>query len=101
MHVYKIDIESDSLFQSTMVKLHVKHGDESQFLYETTTNIPIDDLIHQISLIYNGRLKVHRICNGNQCIHSFHLKPSSFLSRNVHVSQTWHNTTREYAGFNG
>ncbi|CAF1081676.1 unnamed protein product [Adineta ricciae] len=46
-----------------MVKLHVKHGDESQFLYETTTNIPIDDLIHQISLLYNGRLKVHRICN--------------------------------------
>jgi hypothetical protein len=47
-----------------MVKLHVKHGDESQFLYETTTNTPIENLIHQISLIYNGRLKVHRICNG-------------------------------------
>jgi hypothetical protein len=47
-----------------MVKLHVKHGDESQFLFETTTNIPVDDLIHQISLIYNGRLKVHRICSG-------------------------------------
>jgi hypothetical protein len=47
-----------------MVKLHVKHGDESQFLFETTTNTPIDQLITQISLIYNGRLKVHRICNG-------------------------------------
>jgi hypothetical protein len=47
-----------------MVKLHVKHGDESQFLFETTTNTPIDHLINQISLIYNGRLKVHRICNG-------------------------------------
>jgi hypothetical protein len=47
-----------------MVKLHIKHGDESQFLLETTTNTPIDALINQISLIYNGRLKVHRICNG-------------------------------------
>jgi hypothetical protein len=49
-----------------MVKLHVKHGDESQFLLETTTNTPIDALINQTSLIYNGRLKVHRICNGNK-----------------------------------
>jgi len=49
-----------------MVKLHIKHGDESQFLYETTTNTPIDNLINQISLIYNGRLKVHRICNGKK-----------------------------------
>ena len=47
-----------------MVKLHVKHGDESQFLLETTTSTPIDALINQVSLIYNGRLKVHRICNG-------------------------------------
>ncbi|CAF1069291.1 unnamed protein product [Adineta steineri] len=46
-----------------MVKLHIKHGDESQFLYETTTNTPIDNLTNQIALIYNGRLKVHRICN--------------------------------------
>ena len=47
-----------------MVKLHVKRGDESQFLFETTTSIPIDDLTRQLALIYNGRLKVHRICNG-------------------------------------
>ena len=47
-----------------MVKLHVKHNDESQFLLETTVTIPIDQLINQIALIYNGRLKVHRICNG-------------------------------------
>ncbi|CAF1493345.1 unnamed protein product, partial [Rotaria magnacalcarata] len=47
---------------STMVKLHVKHGDESQFLFEIAANTPIDILITQISLIYNGRLKVHRIC---------------------------------------
>lgn len=47
-----------------MVKLHIKLADESQFLFETTTNTPIDNLINQITLIYNGRLKVHRICSG-------------------------------------
>ena len=48
-----------------MVKLHVKRGDESQFLFETTTTIPIDELTRQLALVYNGRLKVHRICNGS------------------------------------
>ena len=51
-----------------MVKLHIKRGDESQFLFETTTTIPINDLIQQIALIYNGRLKVHRICAGSSLI---------------------------------
>jgi hypothetical protein len=72
-----------------MVKLHIKHGDESQFLYETTTNTPIDNLINQISLIYNGRLKVHRICNGKkfQKILFFFLFNYIYISpRNVDVS---------------
>jgi len=47
-----------------MVKLHLKRGDESQFLLETTTTTPVDNLIKQVVLIYNGRLKVHRICSG-------------------------------------
>jgi cilia- and flagella-associated protein 298 len=47
-----------------MVKLHIKRADESQFLFETTTSITINDLIQQISMIYNGRLKVHRLCHG-------------------------------------
>lgn len=65
-----------------MVKLHVKHGDESQFLYETTANTPVDNLVTQISLIYNGRLKVHRICNGIKIpsfFSLFVLKNISFL----------------------
>ncbi|XP_064628521.1 cilia- and flagella-associated protein 298-A-like [Lineus longissimus] len=45
-----------------MVKLHIKKGDESQFLYETTVNIPIDELMKDVVAIYNGRLKVNRIC---------------------------------------
>ncbi|XP_071134829.1 cilia- and flagella-associated protein 298-like [Mytilus edulis] len=45
-----------------MVKLHIKKGDESQFLYETTVEMPVDDLVKDVSAIYNGRLKVQRLC---------------------------------------
>ncbi|XP_046571567.1 cilia- and flagella-associated protein 298-like [Haliotis rubra] len=45
-----------------MVKLHIKKGDDSQFLYDTTVNILIDDLLRDLTAIYNGRLKVMRIC---------------------------------------
>jgi len=45
-----------------MVKLHIKKGDESQFLYETTVSIGIDELMTNITAIYNGRLKVQRLC---------------------------------------
>ena len=47
-----------------MVKLHVKKGDESQFLHESTVETLIDDVIHDVIYIYNGRLKVLRICSG-------------------------------------
>ena len=47
-----------------MVKLHIKKGDESQFLYETTVEMPVDDLLKDVSVIYNGRLKIQRICAG-------------------------------------
>ncbi|XP_041462005.1 cilia- and flagella-associated protein 298-like [Lytechinus variegatus] len=46
-----------------MVKLHIKRGDDSQFLFETTVQQPLDDLIKQLILIHNGRLKVERICS--------------------------------------
>lgn len=48
-----------------MVRLHVKRGDESQFLIETTVAEPTNDLIQLIARLYNGRLKVLRICDGN------------------------------------
>lgn len=47
-----------------MVQLHVKQGDESQFLFSTSVDTSLDTLIHQITAIYNGRLKVERICSG-------------------------------------
>uniref|UniRef100_A0A8C4SNL1 Uncharacterized protein n=1 Tax=Erpetoichthys calabaricus TaxID=27687 RepID=A0A8C4SNL1_ERPCA len=48
-----------------MVCLHVKHGDESQFLFDTTVDILIDELVKHITTIYSLRLKVNRICAGN------------------------------------
>jgi hypothetical protein len=47
-----------------MVKLHVKRGDESQFLYETTVDKAVDEIIREVTVIYNGRLKIGRICDG-------------------------------------
>ena len=47
-----------------MVKLNVKKGDEAQFLMETTVTRPIDDLMTEVAAIYNGRLKIMRICAG-------------------------------------
>ncbi|KXJ23747.1 cilia- and flagella-associated protein 298 [Exaiptasia diaphana] len=44
-----------------MVKLHIKRGDESQFLYETTCSIEINELIPELVRIYNGRLKIERL----------------------------------------
>ena len=48
-----------------MVVLHVKKGNESQFLYETTTKVPIGELVSKLVSLYNGRLKISRICSGN------------------------------------
>ncbi|XP_044590370.1 cilia- and flagella-associated protein 298 [Cotesia glomerata] len=44
-----------------MVRLHVKKGNESQFLYDTTVDTLVDDVIQEITVIYNGRLKINRI----------------------------------------
>uniref|UniRef100_A0A3P8NES0 Cilia and flagella associated protein 298 n=1 Tax=Astatotilapia calliptera TaxID=8154 RepID=A0A3P8NES0_ASTCA len=46
-----------------MVQLHVKRGDESLFLFNTTVDTPLETLIQQITAIYNGRLKVERLCS--------------------------------------
>ena len=47
-----------------MVRLHIKKGDESLFLLDTNVDTVIDDLLKIIVPIYNGRLKVNRICAG-------------------------------------
>ncbi|KAJ8678640.1 hypothetical protein QAD02_014427 [Eretmocerus hayati] len=45
-----------------MVRLHVKKMSESQFLYDTSVESKVDDVIREITIIHNGRLKVSRIC---------------------------------------
>lgn len=47
-----------------MVKLHVKKGDQSQFLYETTVEENIGELINKLVEIFNGRLKIDRLFYG-------------------------------------
>jgi len=47
-----------------MVKLHIKKGDDSQFLCETTVDMLVDELLTNVVAVYNGRLKVQRICAG-------------------------------------
>ena len=47
-----------------MVKLHIKRGDESQFLYETTVKATLCELLPDIIRIHNGRLKIYRLYHG-------------------------------------
>lgn len=47
-----------------MVKITVKRNNDPQFLYETTVDTSIDFLLQDITTIYNGRLKIQRICAG-------------------------------------
>ncbi|XP_072399649.1 cilia- and flagella-associated protein 298 [Diabrotica undecimpunctata] len=46
-----------------MVLIHIKHKDESQFLYESTLNTTVESLVTSVVAVYNGRLKVERICS--------------------------------------
>ncbi|XP_053311541.1 cilia- and flagella-associated protein 298 [Spea bombifrons] len=61
-----------------MVRLHVKRGDESQFLFDTTVSVSVDDLVKQVTAIYNGRLKVDRLCSemGELSEHGITLPPN-------------------------
>lgn len=47
-----------------MVILHIKKGDESQFLYETTSKAKLSEMIPELVDIFNGRLKIERLNYG-------------------------------------
>jgi len=51
-----------------MVRLHVKKGDESQFLHDTRVDASVDDVVRDVVAIYNGRLKISRICYGKKSL---------------------------------
>jgi hypothetical protein len=44
-----------------MVVLSIKKGDQAQFLYETTVNIPSDELIEQLVEISNKKHQLERL----------------------------------------
>lgn len=46
-----------------MVRLNIKRGDQSQFLFDTTLSTEIASLQRDIVAIFNGRLKVARLCD--------------------------------------
>jgi cilia- and flagella-associated protein 298 len=46
-----------------MVKLHVKKGEDSQFLYETSVESGVEETLKCVCNIYNGRLKIDRLCS--------------------------------------
>ncbi|XP_073928905.1 cilia- and flagella-associated protein 298 isoform X3 [Castor canadensis] len=46
-----------------MVLLHVKRGDESQFLLQAPGSTELEELTVQVAQVYNGRLKVQRLCS--------------------------------------
>lgn len=47
-----------------MVHLHIKRDNESQFFYNVSVNTPVDVCRRAVISIYNGRLKISRICSG-------------------------------------
>lgn len=57
-----------------MVQLHVKRGDESQFLFSSTADAQLETVIGQVTAIYNGRLKVDRICSGDPLFLAFRFR---------------------------
>lgn len=50
-----------------MVLLHVKRGDESLFLLQARVGDLVEDVLRSAVTLHNGRLKVHRICQGEEC----------------------------------
>ena len=43
---------------SWRVQLHIKNEDRNQFLFETSVEVPVAELISQLARLYNGRQKV-------------------------------------------
>nr|CAH7739813.1 unnamed protein product [Callosobruchus chinensis] len=57
-----------------MVIVHIKVKDDSQFLFETTLKTPVNDLVNSVVAVYNGRLKIQRICSEMEELAKYELK---------------------------
>ena len=47
-----------------MVQIHVKKGEESQFLLDCTASVPMNELTVQVATLYNDCLRIGRLCDG-------------------------------------
>ena len=47
-----------------MVRLLIKKGEETQFLFETTVTKSVNEVTTKIAQIYNDRLRIERLCSG-------------------------------------
>jgi len=88
-----------------MVKLHIKKGDESQFLFETTCSIEMNELLPELVRIYNGRLKVERLNYGgfvNAFVNLSQTFTKCFYSNRIRgISKAWDYIATKHAGVNG
>ncbi|XP_014204651.2 G-protein coupled receptor 39 [Copidosoma floridanum] len=62
VHEKVITIRSQEEEEKNMVRLHVKRQTESLFLYDTSVEAKVDEIIQEVTAIHNGRLKVSRLC---------------------------------------
>lgn len=72
-----------------MVLLHIKRGETSQFLYETNVGVEVSKLSLEIVSIYNGCLKIRRVCAGRKMKNSIAFYFSLSLFRNGRTSKLW------------
>lgn len=50
-----------------MVLLHIKKGDDSQFLYETSVKASLAEVVPQVAVLFNERKRLERLIAGNFC----------------------------------
>lgn len=62
-----------------MVILNIKRGDEYQFLYETSLDTKVEKVQQEVLVIFNGRLKISRICSGTYLQFFYRLRLDSFI----------------------
>lgn len=69
----------------------MKKGDESQFLYDTHVETNVDDVIRDIVVIYNGRLKISRLCYGKfiLCVITYSLPKQVILNIMSRIEHTF------------
>ena len=61
-----------------MVRLHVKKGNDSLFLHDTTVKQNVAELVSDILSVYDLRLKVLRLCDG-ALFFKYNFQPADFI----------------------